>query len=115
MSTNDDWTLLRTFKSEVEARVVESFLRAQGFEVQLFDVHTNSMPALRPAMDGMRLMVRASFVAEAEAVLTAAQRPSHLEIVGEELPVARSRFEFWMVWLLVVLAGTVFLLLRLEL
>lgn len=40
---NTEWILLKTFDSEAEARVVESFLKANGLNPQLLGVHGNQM------------------------------------------------------------------------
>lgn len=96
--SEDEWKVLETYNSEAEARVVESFLTAQGFEVRLLDTYTMNrllLPTGGPAAAGLRLMVRASDFAGARESLDANSRASHLEIVGTEQPVVRSPWERW--------------------
>jgi hypothetical protein len=101
-----DWEVLSTYTSEVEARVVESFLLAQGLEVQLLDTHMNAYrPASRALGLGMRLMVRARDVERAKNLLNETQRSTHLEVVGEESAPLRNPFEKWIVILLILAAA----------
>jgi hypothetical protein len=106
-----DWAVLESFTSESEARVVESFLRAQGFEVQLLDTHTNAYaPTSQMLGRGMRLLVREKDLESARAMMIEGQRGSHLEIVGELQPVEKSPYEKWMVILVLIalaIAGAV--------
>lgn len=105
---NDQWEILDAFNSESEARVVESFLRAQGIDVQLLDTHVNSIPAVRASVSGMRLMVRASDLERAREALAEAKRPSHLEIIGQEIPIEKSPFERWAIFAFIALAALVY-------
>lgn len=96
----ENWTVLETFLSEAEARVAESFLRAQGLEVQLLDTHMNAYPPPSGSRGrGMRLMVRVKDLDIARELLMQGQRGSHLEIVGEQKPIAKSWIEGWMFWI----------------
>jgi len=111
MEAKNDWVVLESFSSEVEARVVESFLRAQNLEVELLDTHMNTyMPTSTSLGRGMRLMIRALDVDRARELLLESQRGSHLEIVGEHVPVKRSPVEKWMMVLLIAAAAAVLLL-----
>jgi len=42
MTSMEDWKILDFLHIRAEARVVESFLRAQGLEVQLLDTYMNT-------------------------------------------------------------------------
>jgi hypothetical protein len=107
----DEWVVLESFPSEVEARVVESFLRAQGLEVQLLDTHMNTYaPSSLSHGRGMRLTVRSADLERAKSLLVEGQRGSHLEIVGEQVPLARNSYEKWMIALLVFATALTLLL-----
>lgn len=72
--SDEEWLLLRTFESEGEARVVESFLLARGFEVELlgtFGVY-HAIPG-KMAGSGLRLMVRPRHHAAATQALAESQ------------------------------------------
>ena len=107
---NESWALLNQFESVVEARVVESFLRAQGFEVQLLDTHTpiHRLMPFRGAGSGLRLMVRTQDEAKARELLRETQKGFHLEIVGELQPIEKSRAERWIFVFLILLAALVY-------
>jgi Putative prokaryotic signal transducing protein len=111
MEAENEWQVLEAFGSEVEARVVESFLRASGVEVQLLDTHMNAYVPSSPTFGrGMRMLVRASDLGRARELLVESRRGSHLEIVGEHTPVQRSPLEKWMLLLLVFAAAVTLLL-----
>ena len=111
MEPSNDWQVLAAFTSEVEARVVESFLRAQGLEVELLDTHMSAYDPSAPSSGrGMRMMVRSSAVVQARALLEESERGSHLEIVGEHIPVVKSPGEKWMLFLVLFAAAMTFLL-----
>src|SRR4051812_33618202 len=100
------WVLLKSFDSEAEARVVESFLRANDFEVELLDTRVVGSGAGRAGPTGMRLMVRSEDLERARNLITEARRSSHLEIVeGTPPAVERSPFEKWIVLLLLLVAA----------
>jgi hypothetical protein len=83
-----DWVVLHNYDSQSEARVVESFLRAQGFEVQLLDTYSQTfLPsmALGPGT-GMRLLVRKQDEAKARESLMLAASSSHLNLVQDADP-----------------------------
>jgi hypothetical protein len=107
-----DWAVLESYESEVEARVVESFLRAQGYEVELLDTFGRRMVAAVGKSGGLRLMVRARDVEAVRAVLIESQRGTHLSVAGEETPVLKSPLEKWLVVGLLLLAALVFILTR---
>jgi hypothetical protein len=107
----EEWAVLESFTSEVEARVVESFLRAQGLEVQLLDTHMNAYaPTSRSLGRGMRLMVRTADVERAREMLLESRRATHLEIAGEYAPPPRNPYEKWIIGLLLFAAALTFLL-----
>jgi len=110
--SDDEWTVLQHFTSEVEGRVAESFLTSHGVEVRLFDTHINYIQAVRASSDGLRLMVRSRDLERARNLLEDARRPTHLEVVGEELPIRKTRVERWIFFLLVALAALVFVLMK---
>ncbi len=87
---DSEWVVFKKFDSEVESRIVESLLRARGFEVQLLDTHVTRT---RLSESGLRLMVRSGDLARAEEALRENQQPTHLEVVGEEQPMRRSPLE----------------------
>lgn len=99
MSENDEWVVLKTFDTESEARVVESFLRAQGFEVQLLDTHSFGFVPLKGLVNkqGLRLIVRESQLTDAEEAMNNSA-PTHLSIAGEPPKVGATRGEkiVWM-------------------
>lgn len=106
-----EWTVLNAYESEVEGRVVESFLTAQGFEVQLLDTFGKRMTPTRGGLSGgLRLMVRSKDLEAIRVVLQESQKGSHLSIVGEEQPLAKSPAEKWMLALLIALMTLVYML-----
>lgn len=80
-----DWTLLETYPSQTEARVVESFLKAQGLEVELYDQHSayNLFPA-RKGQTGMRLMVLKRDLEMAQELVNNAKVGSHLSLIDSQ-------------------------------
>lgn len=53
-----NWSLLKVFDSEAEARVVESFMKAKGFTVELLGVYAYGETGRGTmAGNGLRLMV----------------------------------------------------------
>jgi hypothetical protein len=106
-SGDDGWAVLKTFDSESEARVVESFLRAQGFEVQLLDTHSHGFAPVKGLLkrQGLRLIVRESRLAEAEGALNNTT-PTHLDIVTGEPPkigAGRAEKAIWVLLLLILI------------
>lgn len=82
------WKVLKTFESEAEARVVESFLSAKGVDVQLLGTHakyTVVAPGSSP-MQGLRLMVRDEQAAQAVEILREQEKGAHLSIVNDDHP-----------------------------
>lgn len=79
------WIRMATYNSESEALVVESFLKAHGIDVELFDTYANSyMPSISSAGTGMRLMVRSEDAERATQLLQERERASHLRLADEE-------------------------------
>jgi hypothetical protein len=81
-----EWVLLGNFEAQTEARVVESFLRAQGLEVQLLDTYMQALLPLRglgPG-SGMRLMVRRSDLEAARELLVKVENAARLSVVQEQ-------------------------------
>jgi hypothetical protein len=62
----ENWTLLRTFESEGEARVVESVLNAEGIETQLLGSHSR---AAGPVPEILQLRVRPADLPKAQEIL----------------------------------------------
>lgn len=84
------WTVLRSFESEAEARVVEAFLRANDIEVQLLGTHSHPgavAPGSRHSA-AMRLMVRQDQAPEARSLLLDADARAHLSVVTDPAPPA---------------------------
>jgi hypothetical protein len=79
----EDWTVLETYRSQSEAVVVESFLRAKGFEVKLLD-SLGQVPAR--GIGNLRLLVRAADAERARAAMSEAERATHLDIVDDLTP-----------------------------
>ncbi len=87
------WTVLRSFESEGEARVVEAFLKAHDIEVQLLGTHSHP-GAVGPGSRhtaAMRLMVREGQAADARALLNEAEARAHLSVVTDPAPVPATR------------------------
>jgi hypothetical protein len=83
----DGWSHLKTFLSEGEARVVESFLLAQGIEVKLLDTHskyTHISPG-RGQFAGLRMIVRESDLDAARDLLAESER-GQFNLVDGEVP-----------------------------
>ncbi|MGE3681829.1 MAG: DUF2007 domain-containing protein [Bdellovibrionales bacterium] len=103
-----EWTLLAEFESQTEARVVESFLRAHGFDVRLLDTHMQGwLPVQLGRSSGMRLLVPARDVQAAREALASAQRSTHLSLIpeaGESPPPVISGTERLIIALLIALA-----------
>lgn len=82
------WTVLRSFQSEPEARVVETFLQSHDIDVQLLGTHLPSTMmapgSVRSA--GLRLMVRSEQLAAAEELLREQEARAHLSVVTPEGP-----------------------------
>ena len=111
----DVWQILDTYTSEVEARVVESYLRAQGVEVQLLDTHMNAYVPVPPTSgrSGMRLMVRTSQIPHAVELIALNQSTTRLEVVESDhvpMAVVKSPGERWMLFLVLAAATLTFLL-----
>jgi hypothetical protein len=68
---NDEWTVLDVYNSEAEARVVESFLKANGIDAKLI----GSLPTeyLKAGGQGLRVSVRNEDSARAIELLRDAQ------------------------------------------
>jgi len=82
------WTVLRTFESEPEARVVEAFLQANEIHVQLLGTHSTYSivaPGSRRTL-GLRLMVREEQLAAAKQLLQEQEARAHLTVVTEGSP-----------------------------
>ena len=103
MSEAQEWVVLETYRSQSEARVVESFLTASGFEVQLLDA-LGQIPAR--GLGGMRLLVRAKDENAIRARLAEAERGTHLDLVDElgKAPPLFSQIDRTVLTLLVALA-----------
>ena len=100
-----EWVVVESFTSEAEARVVESFLRANGFAVQLLDTHApyRIQPTAGLIADGgMRMLARAEDLAAIKQILVEGQKPTHLEVMGELQPVYKSRYEKWILGLMLI-------------
>lgn len=66
----DDWVVIRSFTTPIEAHVVRSKLESEGIECFIRDEHLLSINNLYSiVLGGVRLCVRASRAAEAKAVL----------------------------------------------
>jgi hypothetical protein len=77
------WTVLRSFESEPEARVVEAFLKANQIDVQLLGTHSHSGAVAPGSMKtaAMRLMVRQDQVPSANQLLKEQESRAHLSVV----------------------------------
>ena len=77
------WTVLRSFESEPEARVVEAFLKANQIDVQLLGTHAHSRAVAPGSMQtaAMRLMVRQDQVPSANQLLKEQESRAHLSAV----------------------------------
>ncbi len=100
------WKVLKTYDSEAEARVVESFLAAKGVDVQLLGTHSK-YTVLAPGsstMQGLRLMVRDEQLPMANEILSEQERGAHLSVVTDDqsgkMPARRAS-----VWISVMLAA----------
>jgi hypothetical protein len=80
------WTVLRSFESEPEARVVEAFLKANQIDVQLLGTHSHSGAVAPGSMKtaSMRMMVRQDQAESAQNLLKEAESRAHLSVVTEE-------------------------------
>lgn len=90
-----DWTVLENFDSQSEARVVESFLKAQGLDVQLLDTFSQTfLPAraLGPG-SGMRLLVHKQDEPRARQLLQEVQSSSRLHLVHDVQETPNPPFE----------------------
>jgi hypothetical protein len=98
------WKVLKTFESEAEARVVESFLTAKGLDVQLLGTHSKYtvMAPSSMTLQGLRLMVRDEQVDAASQFLREQERSTHLSLVNEE-PMGRMPGRRAPVWISVML------------
>lgn len=102
-----EWTVLRKFDSEGEARVVESFLRAKGFEVQLLGAHSHqAVSAVRgfQAGAGMRLVVRETDATAAEQAMKDAEQAGSPEFNAGKPPPIYGQRDYAIIALLVALA-----------
>ncbi len=103
------WTVLRSFESEPEARVVEAFLKANQIDVQLLGTHAHSRAVAPGSMQtaAMRLMVRQDQVPSANQLLKEQESRAHLSAVDGPPVKAESRTNRVVIALaLVVLALT---------
>ena len=103
------WTVLRSFESEPEARVVEAFLKANQIDVQLLGTHSHSTAVAPGSMKtaAMRLMVRQDQVPSANQLLKEQESRAHLSTVDGPPVKAESRLTRALIALaLVVLAFT---------
>lgn len=107
MSTDNDWEILGHYPSQTEARVVESFLVAAGFEVQLLDTHTHAFAPVRGDLmnRGMRLIVRKGQVEAARQVLAERQEASHLSIVDGPIPKVKRSGGEWIIIAIMLIIG----------
>ena len=80
------WTVLRTFESEPEARVVEAFLQANEVDVQLLGTHSHSSIVAPGSLktSGMRLMVRDEQLPVAKQLLVEQEARAHLSVAPPE-------------------------------
>ena len=95
--SEEGWSVLRRFDSEGEARVVESFLKAKGFDVQLLGAHSHQTTAVRgfAAGVGMRLIVRENDVAAANQAMLEAENSGTPEFnVGTPPPSLWARRDY---------------------
>lgn len=79
------WTVLRSFESEPEARVVEAYLKAHHIDVQLLGTHTHAAAVAPGSLKtaSLRMMVRQDQKAEAARLLVEAESRAHLSVVTE--------------------------------
>lgn len=101
--------MLKTFESEAEARVVESFLSSKGVEVQLLGTHSK-YTVMAPSslnLQGLRLMVRDGQADMASQLLREQERGTHLSLVNEEpaAPMPGRRVSVWISVLLLAAAA----------
>lgn len=79
------WKVLKTYETEAEARVVESFLSAKGLDVQLLGTHSQYTAAPgSTSLQQLRLMVREEQLVSAREILHEHDRLAHLSIVNDE-------------------------------
>ena len=105
--SDKEWTVLRKFDSEGEARVVESFLRAKGFEVQLLGAHSHqAVSAVRgfQAGAGMRLIVRETDATAATQAMKEAEAAGSPEFNTGTPPPLTGQRDYIIVTLILVLA-----------
>lgn len=110
------WTVLRSFESEPEARVVEAFLKAHQIDVQLLGTHSHSGAVAPGSMKtaAMRMMVRQDQAPAAQELLKEAESRAHLSVVTDSNPVKKQSSLFWLVIIgaLIVVAALTYLKLR---
>ncbi len=106
------WTVLRTFESEPEARVVEAFLKANEIDVQLLGVHSHPGPVAPGSLKtaSLRMMVRDEQVSAAENLLKETESRAHLSLADEHSgspPKIDWRMDRVIVILLIVVAALI--------
>jgi|GEM_PF-5285509 len=79
------WTVLRSFESEPEARVVEAFLKAHHIDVQLLGTHSHPGAVAPGSMKtaALRMMVRQDQAENARQLLKETEARAHLSVVTE--------------------------------
>src|SRR5262245_9785884 len=110
-----EYVVLRTFDSEVEARVVESFLKAKGFDVQILGAHMHQMVSVKGySGTGLRLIIKEEFAAGAEQAMKDAELKGAPELNAGTPPPLMSKRDYIVMALFVALGLIVFAISRLS-
>lgn len=108
MTDDPEWSLLNHYDSQSEARVVESYLNANGIEARLLDTHTHPYAPVKGLVKGMRLIVRTEQLEAAQTALREAG--SHLSIVGDTPPKIEKSLAERVLIVVIVVVGVILLL-----
>ncbi len=115
--SEEGWSVLRRFDSEGEARVVESFLKAKGFDVQLLGAHAHQTTAVRgfDAGVGMRLIIKETDAANANQAMLDAENSGTPELnTGSPPPSLLVRRDYIVMAMLAALSLSIYLVSRME-